>query len=486
MPTSPTLVVHGWSDVSGSFGRFRETLAELGVSRPGQVYFADYESREDFMSFNDAADGLERQLRAVGLVDAAGEGRPFNVLTHSTGALVVRHWIWRYYLRGGDRSAACPVRRLVMLAPANFGSPLAHHGKSLAGRIFKGRRGVASFLESGRRFLEGLELGSPYQWRLAHRDLLGGSRVYQPEQRFCTVLCGTQDYGFALPWANKAGTDGAVVVAGTPMDAAKFTLDFTPDAAGQPIRLRRGQDPRGLAVGLLGGLDHTTIHTALHRSGGRDPQGQGAWAREALRRALTVDSLPAFARLREELAAVPVATGVQRFQQVLVHAVDDHGQPIRDFHLQFAVRRVSRLEGGVGQLVGRASERRPTRVEREHGEALEAALTREFHRHTVSPSHRRFLVEPAEIGRLLDAAAADLGQPAALCMKMHVPRIDRSLYYDNDAIRMLVLARTDQHRRTSVFHAGTTTLLELRVNRENHYVQVGKVPRKKRRWEKQA
>ncbi len=42
-------------------------------------------------------------------------------MVHSAGGPVIRHRIWRYY---AGRIGECPVENLVMLAPANFGSPL--------------------------------------------------------------------------------------------------------------------------------------------------------------------------------------------------------------------------------------------------------------------------------------------------------------------------------------------------------------------------
>ena len=52
---------------------------------------------------------------------------------HSTGALVVRDWLPRHFT-----PARAPVKRLVMLAPAYFGSHLTHKGRSFTGRVYKG------------------------------------------------------------------------------------------------------------------------------------------------------------------------------------------------------------------------------------------------------------------------------------------------------------------------------------------------------------
>ena len=166
-----TVILHGWSDCSESFVHLKAFLTRNGLGEVSTIHYADYESREDNVTFEDVAGGLNDELRARGLIDAAGRG-DLNVIVHSTGALVIRHWIWRYYR---DRIDACPVKNLVMLAPANFGSPLAHRGKSFLGQLFKGRWKIGDLLEVGRQLLDGLELGSSYQWELAHRDLLGPS-----------------------------------------------------------------------------------------------------------------------------------------------------------------------------------------------------------------------------------------------------------------------------------------------------------------------
>ncbi|AGA32455.1 hypothetical protein TVNIR_0762 [Thioalkalivibrio nitratireducens DSM 14787] len=56
-----------------------------------------------------------------------------GVVVHLTSALIVRDWLSRYFAVD-----ASPVKHLVMLAPASFGSSLAHMGRSVLGRAMKG------------------------------------------------------------------------------------------------------------------------------------------------------------------------------------------------------------------------------------------------------------------------------------------------------------------------------------------------------------
>ncbi|CAI2718924.1 protein of unknown function [Nitrospina watsonii] len=171
-----TLIIHGWSDCSTSFKKLKQFLIDNQVGTVQTILYADYESREDNITFNDVVDGLNDQMIENGIIDADGNKlKDVNVIVHSTGGLVIRHWIWQYYHEHIDD---CPVKRLLMLAPANFGSPLAHRGKSFLGSLFKGRWKIGDMLEVGRNLLNGLELASPYQWDLSHQDVLVDHSYY--------------------------------------------------------------------------------------------------------------------------------------------------------------------------------------------------------------------------------------------------------------------------------------------------------------------
>ena len=60
------------------------------------------------------------------------------------GALVVRDWMTHHY-----RPETVPFKRHLMLAPANFGSQLAHKGRAWYGRVFKGwKTGGQTFFDT--------------------------------------------------------------------------------------------------------------------------------------------------------------------------------------------------------------------------------------------------------------------------------------------------------------------------------------------------
>ena len=185
-----TLILHGWSDNSSSFTDIKELLIKKNLGSVETILYVDYESREDNITFNDIVDGINDQLIERNIITPEGEKKKeINVVTHSTGSLIIRHYIWRYYQ---NRIKDCPIRRIVMLAPANFGSPLAHRGKSFFASLIKGRWKFRDFLEVGRNILNGLELASPYQWELAHCDLFREKPYYNAKEIQVTILVGIE------------------------------------------------------------------------------------------------------------------------------------------------------------------------------------------------------------------------------------------------------------------------------------------------------
>src|SRR5437879_5752132 len=117
-------IVHGWSDTSRSFQPLAEFLRKIGY-KAVPIWLGDYLSLEDDVKIEDVAKRMEEVIREKmaneGLADS------FDMIVHSTGGLVARLWLSTYYPDGRN----CPVRRLLMLAPANFGSKLASMGQSM-------------------------------------------------------------------------------------------------------------------------------------------------------------------------------------------------------------------------------------------------------------------------------------------------------------------------------------------------------------------
>ncbi|HEX8391914.1 MAG TPA: hypothetical protein VF665_06080, partial [Longimicrobium sp.] len=319
---NPVVLIHGYSDSGKGFEPWRKILTDSGRSVT-DVHTCNYETLTNEVSLSDLAEAFDRALR---LETSLREGQPFDAIVHSTGMLVIRAWLAMYAHRR-ER-----LKRLVALAPATFGSPLAHRGRSWVGAIFKGRRQLGpDFLEAGDRVLDALELGSRITWDLAHRDLVGeGHRCYgaDGDTPYVFVFCGTRGYRGAASVANTPGADGTVRWAGTPLNTRKIVLDLTREQ-GTEERFRVAPFTN-LDIPLIPveGLDHGTIlseptpdlrRMVLDALQVDSAESLAAWhASEAVRRAVA----------HRESGRMP------RFQQFVVRVMDERGDPVPDYNIQ--------------------------------------------------------------------------------------------------------------------------------------------------------
>ena len=230
---NPIVIVHGWSDKSDSFKPLADFLRTKGFQTVN-LFLADYLSMQDEVTVDDAAKAMQIAVRAS--VEAGQLSLPFDLIVHSTGGLVSRAWLSSYYT--GVAENQMPVQRLVMLAPANFGSVLATVGQTILGRVVKG---WANGFHTGEQMLNGLELGSPFQWELALRDLFNSDNnkpqtIYGADLVWPFVLVGTMAYQHGLRQVvNEHGADGTVRVAAANLNAIGVTLDFTKDNASTAV-----------------------------------------------------------------------------------------------------------------------------------------------------------------------------------------------------------------------------------------------------------
>lgn len=214
----PIVLVHGYS----SEGRSPATANQITTASIRQIYgtlvealvaagydvatinVGRYLSLDDGVTLEDVSFALERALTEERPDLRDGE---FDVIIHSTGALVVRNWIRRYTSPG-----QCPVKHLIHLAGANFGSGWAHIGSAQAARILRGFLGTGR----GKRVLEGLELGSSWAIDLHHHFLQSGQEMLKDYKVYEFCIIGTQappEYLLApVRYGKEDGSDGVVRV----------------------------------------------------------------------------------------------------------------------------------------------------------------------------------------------------------------------------------------------------------------------------------
>lgn len=361
MAKNQVVILHGWSDSSKSFRPLAEFLQAHGY-QVVPLWLGDYRSRDDDVRIEDVGKRMEAVLRAQ--LAAGSLTAPFDLIVHSTGGLVAREWISAYY---GNDIAACPAKRLVMLAPANFGSRLASIGQSALGRLTKGWN---NWFHTGKEILRELELGSSYQWQLAQRDLFlppgvaAAPPLYGATGVWPFVVTGTHPYTDKLRQiVNENGSDGTVRVAAANLNTRGLTVDFAASEADPvltPWRLRHGETQFPLAV--LPDRTHSSIlrpeqpdvPSAPHHA-----QRLGELILAALRcsdfavyQSLVADWHALSERttqLAQDTAAgtsaraevfgprhKPKVEYFHQYLQVNVRVVDDHGAEVADYFLEFS------------------------------------------------------------------------------------------------------------------------------------------------------
>ena len=338
-------IIHGWSDTSKSFHDLRDFLGRNGYE-VRQIWRGDYVSKDDDVRVPDVAKRMQGVIQE--LIAQRQLTVPFDLVVHSTGGLVAREWVATYYPDG----AGCPAKRIIMLAPANFGSRLAALGKSMIGRIAKGWN---NWFQTGQEMLRGLELASPYQWHLATRDLLdpegrNGTGPYGNGRIWPFVIAGTRGYSGGLrEIVNERGSDGTVRPAAANLNVVGMTIDFSTGASRPAIRPWTSRVAASrVPMAILPDRDHGSIVRPDDAVAGDDATRPRLG--RLILQALACGSDSEYAQiakqwyelseethaLRNSLPARAEERGnLHQYMQFVVRARDDHGQPVDDYFLEF-------------------------------------------------------------------------------------------------------------------------------------------------------
>jgi len=357
----PLVLIHGYSDKGESFFPLRDALKARGVALI-DINICTYISLNNEITINDIAEGLERAFRNHPVMK---NNPDFDAIVHSTGMLVIRSWLTNYGTKATGNKRLERLKHLIGLAPATWGSPQAHKGRTWLGALVKGDKDFLGpdFLNAGDRVLEGLELGSSFTWKLAHLDLLGPEPFYDKGDKtpFVAVFIGNQAYQGLQKVANDPGTDGTVRWSGCSLNTRKIRIDLSQvpiDPDGTPVLLDKDGNARQrawitpFASGRLDvpmiaveGRNHGTI---IH-----DPEPAMV---DLIAQFLKVDGSATYdqwldrakvssAKALAKMCANPdpgffgrifshADEELEGWQQFVVHAIDERGDPITDYMIE--------------------------------------------------------------------------------------------------------------------------------------------------------
>lgn len=272
MGQRPLILIHGYSADERAFHPLRDNLADAGIDLDF-IDVCSYVSLNNEINIKDIAEGLDRAFRYDPRLNAKYDMQTcdFDAIVHSTGMLVMRSWLANYgsIVRAAN-SRLKRLKHLIGIAPATWGSPQAHKGRTWLGALVKGNKELGpDFLNAGDAVLDGLELGSKFTWDLAHVDLVGLEPFYGKESNtpYVAVFIGNTPYSGISSVANDPGTDGTVRWAGCGLNTRKITVDLTrfpSDRDGNPAQCRVSMsdwadDRLDVPIIPVDGKSHATI-----------------------------------------------------------------------------------------------------------------------------------------------------------------------------------------------------------------------------------
>ncbi len=319
-------MLHGWSASSNDLKPLANFLKDRGFNVV-DIWLADYLSMHDEITIQDLGQAMGKAIEDKKIPQTP---QSFDVIVHSTGGLVIRQYLIHYFF---GQPAKCPIKHLLMLAPANFGSPLAHLGKSMVGRLRVGWNWDHMF-QSGTRVLDALELASPVSWNMAKQDLFHPkNKIFSPANMFTTVLVGTDAYTGLPGVIHENGSDGTVRVSTANLNASYLKLVFKQDDL-QVEEQKKCYDP--IAFGVLYNKNHGTII---------QPNNSDDQFTSLILESLSIKDSQEYKKHIQKLAQITdetFAKGMEnnspkyhQYQHVVMRVHDQFDEDIKDYFIEF-------------------------------------------------------------------------------------------------------------------------------------------------------
>lgn len=436
------VIVHGFSSSADQFdnlaARLREANPALDIAT---IRLGDYVTLDDDVTIADLRTAMQAAWTNQGLPTGA---RSVDVILHSLGALVVRDWMTTFFKPDSN-----PIKRLVMLAPANFGSPLAVAAQSTIGRVIKGFH-LNNPGQIGTLILKSLEVAGPYTLNLALRDRFDPNNIWYGKNRvLCTVLVGTAGYKSIAAIANTPGGDGTVLVSTANLNPYRIeNIDFTGDP-NTPIPVPAVGGP------LSGPTAFVRIPNEDH---GSIAQGGSADTFKRIVQALQIQD-QGFEQWCTDLEAVNVAVRAQEanadhthgFQNTVFHLTDNLGQSVMDYVLEAYVPKT-----GINATVTAADvdDDATTRVQQEiiNGDPRVC---------TIDASYRASLFDCTKLTQIL----TDANRVLELSITAHPQVSDKSAGYESFGFAEIAGLALDPNAQSVLFQPDRTLFVDMTIQR---------------------
>jgi hypothetical protein len=469
----PLVLIHGYSAGGLDFSTLALALQGAGVEAV-DINIGNYISLNNEITVKDIAEGLDRAFRMTPVLNAEQE---FDAIVHSTGMLVIRSWLTNYGAAVDSNVRLRRLKHLIGLAPATWGSPQAHKGRTWLGAMVKGNRQIGpDFMNAGDEVLDALELGSRFTWDLAHADLLGPVPYYGRGGKtpYVCVFIGNTPYDGLASVANDPGTDGTVRWSGCALNTRKIVVDLTrtPDkkdgTTASRINITPWEDDRlDIPCIPVNGRNHATLISDPDAGMVKlvyeflkigDTAAYDVWLAEA-KTFGTANWGPMKVNPGKAAAGVgadaekffghlfhPSVTEMEGWQQFVVHARDERGDGVTDYLID-----VLRWDDGAQDFV-----------------AFQEMYT-DVHAYSTDPSYRCFHIRlPKGISdshvRMMLRVHASTGTELMAYQGYSSNDDGQKLTADAKPVEIEITA--PQGMKPFLFHPFTTTLVEIILNRE--------------------
>ena len=455
----PLLLIHGYSATGLDFTALYWALVDCKIEVE-LLNVGNYISLNNEITIEDISEGLQRAISLTKLSNS----EEFDAIVHSTGMLVVRAWLAHQRVAPGENERLKRLKHLIGLAPATWGSPQAHKGRTWLGALVKGSKTPGpDFMNAGNLVLDGLELGSRCTWDLAHADMLGPVPYFGtgPDTPYAAVFIGNTPYTGIASIADDPGTDGTVRWSGCGLNTRKITLDLTrtpTDAKGLPrkrVTISEWANDSRLNVPIL------AVDKRDHGSLVSDPD-PGMVGRIA--KFLDIENIDQYNAWLDEVQTWSTlarekmlkskghlftfweTSDLDGWQQFVVHARDTHGDPVTDYMIE-----VFEL-GPDGQTWERAEE-----------------ISVDVHAYGADSSYRCLHVQ-------LPKGITTTPRPMQIRFQASTgTEVVAYQGYGSDDVKMEMRADSDpviiditdalKDKNATLFHPFTTTLVEVVLNR---------------------